>query len=134
LSHFVGQPFKDLIAAMLSAQTREEQTTAACKRLFALVQTPAELLALSDEALLDAIHMVSFAQAKSGYARDICTKLIAAGYTDGSIPRTVEALMAFKGVGWKVATLTLLMAYGRDEDIPVDVHVRRIGIRLGFVA
>ena len=32
LSHFQGQPFKALIASMLSAQTREENTTAAMKK------------------------------------------------------------------------------------------------------
>lgn len=133
LSHFVRQPFKALIAAMLSAQTREEQTTAACQRLFALADNPVEMLALSDAQILEAITMVSFVGVKLAYVRDICTKLVEAGYTDGNIPRTVDELVAFKGVGWKVATLTLLIAYGRDEDIPVDVHVRRIGMRLGFV-
>jgi endonuclease-3 len=130
MSRHYGQPFKALISAMLSAQTREEQTTAASESLFALADTPAGVLALSDEQILSAISRVSYPGSKLGYLRDICARLVENG---GEVPRTVDELIAYKGVGWKVATLTLLIAYGRDEDIPVDVHVHRIGIRQGFV-
>lgn len=130
LSHFDGQPFKALIAAMLSAQTREEQTTQAMNNLLALADNPADMLALSDEQLKKAISPVMYWESKFGYLRDICTKLVANG---GEVPRTVEALTDMKGVGWKVAVLTLATGYGIYEDITVDVHVARIGKRLGLV-
>lgn len=131
LSHFVGQPFKALIASMLSAQTREEQTTAAANRLFALADNPFDMAKLTDEQIYAAIENVQYAGAKVAYVRDIAEKVAANG---GKVPETVEELDAYKGVGWKVAVLTLAVGYGRTEDITVDVHVQRIGQRLGLVS
>ncbi len=130
LSNFVGQPFKALIASMLSAQTREEHTLAAARALFALAETPAAMLALSDEQILAAIRRVSYPLVKTTYVREICRALVERG---GEVPETVEELMALKGVGWKVAVLTLAVGFGRSEDITVDVHVLRIGIRMGLI-
>jgi endonuclease III len=131
LSYFKGQPFKALLASMLSAQTREEQTTEAANKLFALADNAFDMVKLTDEQIYDAIKGVQYAEPKVKYVRDIAERVAANG---GKVPETVEALMEYKGVGWKVAVLTLHMGYGRTEDITVDVHVLRIGIRLGLVA
>ena len=130
LSHFKDQPFKALIASMLSAQTREEQTTAAANRLFALADNAADMVRLTDAQIWDAIKNVQYADAKLRYVRDIAERVAANG---GEVPRTVDELIEYKGVGWKVAVLTLAMGYGRTDDITVDVHVARIGKRLGLV-
>lgn len=130
LSHYVGQPFKALIAAMLSAQTREENTQAAMNNLLALAENPADMLKLSDEQIRKAISPVMYYESKQRYLRDICERLVA---NHGEVPRTVEQLMQYKGVGWKVAVLTLAIAYGIHEEITVDVHVARIGKRMGLV-
>ena len=130
LSHFKGQPFKALIAAMLSAQTREEQTTLAANQLFALADNPFDMVKLTDEQIFEAIKPVQYAEAKLRYVRDIAERVAANG---GNVPETVEELDAYKGVGWKVAVLTLHMGYGRTDDITVDVHVARIGQRLGLM-
>lgn len=129
-SYFVGQPFKALIAAMLSAQTREEQTMAAMNALLKLADNPFDMAKLSDAQLSEAIRPVAYAESKVRYLRDIIEKVAANG---GEVPRTVEELVEYKGVGWKVAVLTLATAYGIYEDITVDVHVARIGRRLGLV-
>ena len=130
LSYFKDQPFKALIAAMLSAQTREEQTTAAANRLFALADNAFDMVNLSDAQIGDAIRGVAYPEPKLRYVRDIAERVAANG---GKVPETVEELMEYKGVGWKVAVLTLAMGYGRTEDITVDVHVGRIGKRLGLI-
>lgn len=130
LSYFVGQPYKALIAAMLSAQTREEQTTRAANRLFELADNPFDMVKLTDEQIYAAIENVQYAESKVRYVRDIAENVAANG---GKVPETVEELDAYKGVGWKVAVLTLAVGYGRTEDITVDVHVQRIGQRLGLV-
>lgn len=130
LSHFEGQPFKALLAGMLSAQTREENTTAAINNLLALADTPEGIAQLTDEQIRTAIRPVMYFEGKVRYVRDIAEKVAANG---GVVPRTVEGLMEYKGVGWKVAVLTLAVGYSIFEDITVDVHVARIGIRLGLV-
>lgn len=131
LSYFERQPFKALIAAMLSAQTREEQTMAAMHNLLALADNPVDMLRLSDDQIRAAIRPVSYFQVKTGYVRAICQRLIEVD--GGEVPRTLPALMAYAGVGWKVAVLTLAVGYSIYDDITVDVHVNRIGKRLGLV-
>lgn len=130
LSHYDGQPFKALIAAMLSAQTREEQTFAAMNALFALADNPADMLKLTDAQIAQAIRPVMYWESKVKYVRDICEGVMA---NNGVVPRTVDDLTKFKGVGWKVAVLTLATGYHIYDDITVDVHVARIGKRLGLV-
>ncbi len=131
LSLYEGQPFKALIAGMLSAQTREESTLAAMNALFALADTPEAMLELSEEQVLRAIQPVTYYQNKARYVLEICRRLVE--QDNGVVPRTLEALTQYKGVGWKVAVLTLATAYGIHDDITVDVHVARIGKRLGLV-
>ena len=130
LSYFKDQPFKALIAGMLSARTREEDTLAACENLFQLAANPDDMLELTAEQIRGAIARVTYHETKAERIPKICQRLVE---NDGQVPRTVDELIEFEGVGWKVATLTLLIAYGIDEDIPVDVHVARIGKRMGLV-
>lgn len=130
LAHFRGEPFKALIASMLSAQTREENTLKAAHALFEMAATPATMAQLTDEQIADAIHPVTYWRNKVSYVRDIAEGVAA---NDGEVPRTVEALREYKGVGWKVAVLTLAVGYGIHEDITVDVHVARISKRLGLI-
>jgi endonuclease-3 len=131
LSYYEGQPFKALIAAMLSAQTREEQTFKAMNNLFALADNPKDMLKLSDEQIREAVSPVMYFENKAKYVREICQRLI--DHDKGVVPRTLEALTEYRGVGWKVAVLTLATGYGIYDDITVDVHVNRIGKRLGLV-
>ena len=131
VSHYQGQPFKALIAGMLSAQTREEQTLAAAERLFALADTPAAMLELSDEQIIEAVRPVSYYQTKARYVRAICERLLAVD--GGEVPPTLDALTQYAGVGWKVAVLTLEIGFDIHDNITVDVHVNRISKRLGLV-
>lgn len=130
LSHFEGQPFKALIAGMLSAQTREENTTRAADALFALADNAFDMTKLTEAQIAEAIRPVMYWENKVRYVQDIAQQVAANG---GVVPRTIEELTQYKGVGWKVAVLTLAVAYGIHEDITVDVHVARIGVRLGLV-
>ncbi|MBZ0301949.1 MAG: endonuclease III [Anaerolineae bacterium] len=131
LDHYRGQPFKALIAGMLSAQTREEQTLQAAETLFALADNPADMLKLSDEQILAAVRPVTYYQNKARFVRDICQRLVAVD--GGVVPRDLDQLVQYRGVGWKVAVLTRQVAFDIHDDITVDVHVNRISKRLGMV-
>lgn len=130
LQRYENQPFHTLIAAMLSARTLEEHTKEAMDHLFALADTPEKMAQLPEAVVLQAIQSVTYPQNKARYVLQICEKLAALG---GEVPRTVEELTQFPGVGWKSAVLTLWIAYQLAPEICVDVHVARIGIRLGMV-
>jgi endonuclease-3 len=124
-------PLRVLISAMLSARTREEATREATNNLFNLANTAEDILKLSDEQIMQAIRMVTYPEPKVLYVRGICQKIIREH--GGEVPKTLEELSNLPGVGWKTGVLTQWLAFGIAEEICVDVHVARIGIRLGLV-
>lgn len=131
LDHYQGQPFKALIAGMLSAQSREEQTLKAAETLFALADNPYDMLKLSDEQILRAVQPVTYFQNKAKYVREICQRLVEVD--GGVVPSELDRLVQYRGVGWKVAVLTRQVAFDIHDDITVDIHVNRISKRLGLV-
>jgi endonuclease-3 len=124
-----GSPFEQLVAALVSARTRDETTIPVCLRLFAAARTPEAMAALPEEEIVRLLHGATFPEPK---ARDIRTlsASIAAG---GALPDTAEGLMALRGVGPKIAALTLGVGFGTPA-ISVDIHVHRIANRWGYVA
>jgi endonuclease-3 len=50
----------------------------------------------------------------------------------GEVPRTMSELVALPGVGRKTANVILGNAFGIDEGVVVDTHVRRLTQRLGL--
>ena len=124
-------PFRTLISSMMSARTREEDTDKATRNLFALADKPADMLKLSDEQISKAIACVTYHQTKVGYIRETCKILIEKH--NGEAPQDLASLTNLPGIGWKTATLTQWIAFGIAEEICVDVHVARIGKRLGLV-
>ena len=126
-----NDPFRTLIASMLSARTREEDTRIATNNLFERAKTPAEMVQLSDTEIAVCIQMVTYHESKVNYIRRTCETLV--NEHDGNVPQDLESLEALHGIGWKTAVLTQWIAFGIAEEICVDVHVRRIGKRLGLV-
>lgn len=125
-----GSPFQVLVASLISARTRDEVTLAVSLRLFAEAPTPADALELGEDRLAELIRPATFAETK---ARDVVE--IARRVRDehgGEVPATMEGLTAFRGVGPKIAALTLAVAFGTPI-VPVDVHVHRIANRWGLV-
>jgi endonuclease-3 len=50
----------------------------------------------------------------------------------GEVPRKMRELVALPGVGRKTANVVLGNAFGANEGIVVDTHVRRVSNRLGL--
>jgi endonuclease-3 len=116
-----------LIALMLSSQTKDTVTAVAMKNLqdnlpggFNLQA----LLSVEPEELNRLIAKVGFHNNKTSYIKQVAP--ILRDQFGGDIPDTIEGLVSLKGVGPKMAYLTMSAAWGRDEGIGVDVHVHRI--------
>lgn len=131
MTPYTGQPFKALIAAMLSAQTREEATTAAAEALFAFADTPEKVLTAGYDRVRDAIRPASFYSNKAKYVLGISEMLLE--HHGGEVPRDLDALMALPGVGHKVGTLVQYIAFEDDAHVVVDTHVDRISKRMGII-
>jgi endonuclease III len=126
-----GSPFEQLVGSLISARTRDETTVEVCLRLFAEARTPDDFVALPEERLVALLMGATFPEPK---ARDL--KVIARQIIDehgGKVPDSLAELTAFRGVGPKIAALTLAVGFGRPA-VAVDVHVHRITNRWGYVA
>jgi endonuclease-3 len=126
-----GSPYEQLVGTLISARTRDETTLAVCLRLFAVARTPEQMMALDESALAALIKPATFVEPK---ARDILR--LSRQILDehgGRVPDTIEGLTSFRGVGPKIAALTLALGFGRPA-ICVDVHVHRVTNRWGYVA
>jgi endonuclease-3 len=123
-------PFRVLIACILSLRTQDTTTGPAADRLFALADTPAGMLALSPRQIERAIYPVGFYRTKTAVILGICRDLLAR--FGGRVPPDLDALLTLKGVGRKTANLVVTMGFNRPG-ICVDTHVHRISNRLGYV-
>jgi len=126
-----SDPFKVLIATMLSAQTRDPVTLEASKRLFTRAGGPREMAGLRVTTLERLIYPVSFYRDKARHVKRTCRRLL--DLHGGQVPITMPELIALPGVGRKTANLVLIVAHRSDENICVDTHVHRISNRLGWV-
>lgn len=123
-------PFEILISTLLSLRTKDEVTAAATERLFALAETPAQMVGLSEAEIQKAIYPVGFYRNKARTIRHVCRDLI--DRFDSAVPGTIEELLTLKGVGRKTANLVVTLGFDRPG-ICVDTHVHRISNRLGYV-
>jgi len=123
-------PFRILIACILSLRTKDRTTAEASRRLFALASDPSSMLKLSLRLIERAIYPVGFYRTKAKQLRGICRRLL--DVYDGQVPDSIEALLTLTGVGRKTANLVVTVGYGKPG-ICVDIHVHRISNRWGYV-
>ena len=124
-------PFVILISTLLSLRTKDEVTEVATERLFALAQTPEEMLKVPQAKIAKVIFPVGFYRNKAKTIHHTCRELI--DRFGSKVPDNIDDLLSIKGVGRKTANLVVTLAYGKDG-ICVDTHVHRISNRLGYVA
>lgn len=123
-------PFRVLVSCLLSLRTKDAVTEAAARRLFALADTHAAVLALPRRAIERAIYPVGFYRVKARTLQGVCRDLLAR--FAGRVPDTLEDLLTLKGVGRKTANLVVTVGYNK-AGICVDTHVHRICNRWGLV-
>jgi len=124
-------PFKILIATLLSARTQDATTHAASTRLFKRARTPRAMSALTVKELERLIYPVSFYRNKARHVKACCSMLIT--QFGGLVPSTLDELVTLPGVGRKTANLVMILAFRSRQNICVDTHVHRISNRLGWV-
>lgn len=123
-------PYKILMATILSLRTKDEVTREAAIRLFKLAETPQEMVKLSEDEIAKAIYPVGFFRNKAKTILDISQTLLSK--YGGYVPDAIEELTKLKGVGRKTANLVVTLAYNKPG-ICVDTHVHRITNRWGYV-
>ena len=123
-------PFKVLVATILSARTKDEVTAVAARRLFQRAQTVGELSELSVTELEKLIYPVGFFRNKAKYLHDLPAVLLE--NFSGVVPDSIDSLLKLPGVGRKTANLVVAVAFNKPA-ICVDTHVHRIMNIWGYV-
>jgi endonuclease-3 len=123
-------PLELLVATMLSAQTTDVQVNKVTQNLFAKYHTAEDYAGADPGELEEDIRPTGFYRNKARSLQGMAGALV--GEHGGEVPRTMRELVALPGVGRKTANVVLGNAFGVDEGIVVDTHVRRVSGRLGL--
>ena len=122
-----GNPFQLVIAVLCSAQTTDKAVNIATRRFFPTVKTPADLVALGEEKLMEHIKTIGLFRNKAKNAVATARQLIELHV--GEVPHDRAALEALPGVGRKTASVVLNEAFG-EHTFAVDTHVFRVANRM----
>lgn len=125
-----ADPFRILIACVLSLRTKDLTTAQASQRLFALAIDPPSMLKLSPSRIEKAIYPVGFYKRKAVQILGISRQLISE--FGGTVPDSIDHLVTLPGVGRKTANLVVTVGY-QKPGICVDIHVHRISNRWGYI-
>ena len=125
-----GDPFSILIGTILSARTKDENTTKVVKKLFSRYRTPKALANAKVWDVEKLIKSIGFYHVKAKRIIEVA-RIIHSQYK-GNVPENFEKLLELPGVGRKTANCVLVYAFDKPA-IPVDTHVHRISNRLGLV-
>lgn len=125
-----NNPLELLVAAILSAQCRDEVVNATTQKLFKKYKTAEEYANASWEELIGHISNITFAGNKAKHIQAAC-KILSEQY-DGQVPDRLEELIKLPGIGRKTANAILINAFNKVVGIAVDTHVIRLSQRLGW--
>ena len=125
-----NDPFKILIGTILSARSRDENTSKIVHTLFQKYKNARELANADLNDIKSIIHSIGFYNTKAERIKQV-SKIIVEKF-HGIVPNEVEDLLGLPGVGRKTANCVLVYAFNKPA-IPVDIHVHRISNRIGIV-
>lgn len=126
----LGDPYRVLIATIISQRTREEQTTAVSERVFAAYPDASALAAAAESPLYELLSGSEYREEKA--PRLIALANILVEKFGGQVPDDLDALLSLPGVGRKTANCVLIYAFQKAA-LCVDTHMHRITNRLGWV-
>jgi endonuclease-3 len=122
--------FELLVATVLSAQSSDARVNAVTPALFKRYPNAKALAAATPEELEPQIVATGFFRQKTRSLLGLSKMLVEKH--GGKVPADMDALTELPGVGRKTANVVLGHALG-VPGFPVDLHVFRVGNRLGLI-
>jgi len=125
-----NNPFQLLAATILSAQATDLLVNKVTGSLFKNYKTTKDYADAPLEKLQQDIRSINFYKTK---AKNIqaCAEQIMEKF-GGNVPDTMDELITLPGVARKTANIVLSNAFGINEGIAVDTHVKRLSKLLGL--
>ena len=113
----------------LSAQATDVGVNKATRKLFQIADTPAKMLALGEDGVIEHIKTIGLFRNKAKNVIKLCQILI--DKFDSQVPSSRAALQSLPGVGRKTANVVLNMWFHQPAQA-VDTHILRVGNRTGI--
>lgn len=124
-----NNPFELLVAVILSAQSTDKSVNKVTRPLFAIANTPQQIVDLGRDALQNAIKTLGLYRNKAKNIYQTAEQLL--NIHDGKVPNSRKALEALPGVGRKTANVILNTLFN-EATIAVDTHIFRVANRVGL--
>ncbi len=123
-------PFQLAVSTILSAQTTDKRVNMVTPELFRRYPDAKSLASSIQNNVENIIRSTGFFRNKAkniiGFAQGVEAE------HQGEVPSTMAELSALPGVGRKTANVILGNAFGIDEGVVVDTHVKRLSTLLKF--
>lgn len=126
----IGDPYRTLVAVMLSARTRDEQVLKLLPGFFQAFPTLEKLAAAAPKQIEAKINTIGMYRQKAKNVQRMAEQVLKD--FGGKIPKTMDELVSLRGVGRKTASVILVACFEKPA-IAVDTHVHRVTNRLGWV-
>jgi endonuclease-3 len=123
-------PFELLVATILSAQTTDVHVNKVTDFLFKKYKQIEDYANVPLEELQKDISSINFYKTKAKNIQNIAKILIEKYNT--KVPDRMDQLLTLPGVARKTANIILSNAFGKNEGIAVDTHVKRLSRLLGL--
>ncbi len=123
-------PFELLIATILSAQCTDVRVNKVTPYLFEAYPTPETMSKAPLEDLEELVRTTGFYRNKAKSLKESSITIVEE--FDGEVPDRMDDLLKLRGAARKTANVVLGNAFGINEGVVVDTHVKRISNRLGF--
>jgi endonuclease-3 len=125
-----NNPFELLVSTILSAQSTDVQVNKITTELFRKYRSVKDFASVPLEELQNDVSSINFYRNKAKNIQN-CARMITERF-GSRVPKTMEELLTLPGVARKTANIVLSSAYGINEGIAVDTHVKRLSNRLGL--
>lgn len=125
-----SEPHELLVATILSAQSTDVGVNRATPALFAAFPTPADYARAGASAIEPYVRSLNFWRMKARAVAESMAALVERH--GGSVPQSMDALLALRGVARKTANVVLGNAFGINMGVVVDTHVGRLSRRFGL--
>lgn len=123
-------PFELLMATILSAQCTDVRVNMVTPALFEAYPDPYSMAAAPLDHLEELVKTTGFYRNKALSLKEASRTIM--DRFDGEVPRSMDELLTLRGAARKTANVVLGNAYGINEGVVVDTHVKRLSYRFGF--
>ena len=125
-----SNPWELLVATALSAQCTDERVNMVTPKFFKRWPTIRDAADADVAEIEEVVRSTGFFRNKAKNIKAAATRIMAE--YGGEVPQTMAELITLGGVARKTASIVLANAFGVNEGIAVDTHVKRLSFRLGL--